>query len=148
MPLGMVVSHVLNFYSIIAPLRFVQGLFHTVLGRRPRMSPDSSTLVSPLKGPKQVMSLVISGLRWRQCSEAPAVLRYTFMIDTTYLYHRDFDSQSVIPYNYVPFQIQQTISHEDIAFHENAMGPMYQFFISVLYSASHRGNQHCNISCI
>ena len=66
MPLGMVVSHVLDFNSIITPLRFMQGLFHTVLGRRSQMSPDSSTLVSPLEGPKQVMSLVILGLRWRQ----------------------------------------------------------------------------------
>ena len=88
------------------------------------MSLDSSTLVSPLEGPKQVMSLVIFGLRWRQCSEAPAVLLYRFMIDATYLYHRDSDSPSVNPYSYVPFQIQQTTSHEDIAFHENAMGPM------------------------
>ena len=101
MPLGMVVSHVLHFNSIIALLRFVQGLFHTVLGRRPQMSPDSSTLVSPLEGPKQVMSLMISGLCWRQCSEAPTVLQYTFMIDTTYLYCRDFDSQSVSPHSYV-----------------------------------------------
>ena len=67
------------------------------------------------------MSLVISGLHWRQCLEAPAVLLYRFMIDAAYLYHRDFDSPSV---NYVSFQIKQTISHEDIAFHENAMGPM------------------------
>ena len=85
MPLGMVVSHVLDFNSIITLLRFVQGLFHIVLGRRPQMSPDSSTLVSPLKGPKQVMSLMIFGLRWRQCSEAPVVLRYTFMIDASIL---------------------------------------------------------------
>ena len=98
----MVVSHVLDFNSIIAPLRFIQGLFRTVLGRRPRMSPDSSTLVSPLEGPKQVMSLVISRLRWRQWSEAPVVLRYTFMIDAAYLYHRDSDSQSASPHSYVP----------------------------------------------
>ena len=71
------------------------------------------------------MSLVIFGLHWRQCSEALAVLLYRFMIDVAYLYHRDSDSQSASPYNYVPFQIQQTVSHEDIAFHENAMGPMY-----------------------
>ena len=78
---GKVVSHVLHSNYIIAPLKFVQGLFHIVLGQRPQMSPDFSTLVSPLEGPKQVMSLVISGLRWRQCLEAPTVLRYTFMID-------------------------------------------------------------------
>ena len=75
------------------------------------------------------MSLMISGLRWRQCSEAPAVLLYRFMIDATYLYHRDSNSPSVSPYSYVPFQIQQTVSHEDIAFHENAMGPIYQISI-------------------
>ena len=46
------------------------------------------------------------------------------MIDAAYLYHRDSDSPSVGPYNYVPFQIQQAISHKDIAFYENAMGPM------------------------
>ena len=102
MPLGMVVSNVLDFNSIIASLIFVQGLFCTILGWRPRMSPDSSTLVGPLEGPRQVMSLVISRLHWRQCSEAPAVLRYTFMIDATYLYHRDFDSQSTSPHSYVP----------------------------------------------
>ena len=124
MPLGMVVSHMLDFNSIIVPLRFVQGLFHAVLGRRPRRSPDSSTMMSLLEGPKQVMSLVIFGLRWRQCSEAPTVLRYTFMINVAYLYHRDSESQSVSPHTYVPFQIQQTISHEDIEFHENAMDPM------------------------
>ena len=88
MPLRMVVSHVLDFNYIIAPLRFVQGFVHTIFGQRPWMSPDSSTLVSPLEGPKQVMSLVIFGLCWSQCSEAPAVLRYTFMIDATYLYHK------------------------------------------------------------
>ena len=102
MPIGMVVSHMLDSNYIIAPLRFVQGLFHTVLGRRARMSLDSSTLVSPLKGPKLVMSLVISSLRWRQCSEAPTVLRYTFMIDATYLYRRDSESQSASPHIYVP----------------------------------------------
>ena len=85
MPLGMVVSHVLDFNSIIEPLRFVQGLFHTILGLRPQMLPDSSTSVSPLEGPKHVMSLVISGLRWRQCLEAPVVLLYKFMIDAAYL---------------------------------------------------------------
>ena len=46
------------------------------------------------------------------------------MIDATYLYHRDSDSLSVSTYNYVPFQNQQVVSHEDIAFHENAMGPV------------------------
>ena len=46
------------------------------------------------------------------------------MIDVAYLYHRDFDSQSVNPDSYVPFQIQQIVNHEDIAFHENAMGSM------------------------
>ena len=102
MPLAMVVSHVLDFNSIIAPLRFVQGLFHTVLGRRPKISPDSSTLVSILEGPKQVMSLVILELCWRQCLEAPLVLRYTFMIDAAYLYHRDSNSQSASPHSYVP----------------------------------------------
>ena len=75
------------------------------------------------------MFLVISELRWRQCLEAPAVLRYTFMIDTSYLYHRDSDSQSASPHSYVLFQIQQTISHEDIAFHENSLGPMYHIII-------------------
>ena len=105
MPLGMVVSHVLDFNSIIVSLRFVQGLVHTVLGQIPQMSPDSSTLMSLLKGPKQVMSLVIFGLRWRQCSEAPPVLLYRFIIDATYLCHRDSDSQSVSPYSYVPSQI-------------------------------------------
>ena len=50
------------------------------------------------------MSLVIFGLRWRQCSEAPSVLLYRFMIDAAYLYHRDYDSPSVSPYSYVPFQ--------------------------------------------
>ena len=124
MPLGMVVSHVLNFNSIISLLRFIQDLVRTVLGRRPRMSPDSSTLMSLLEGPKQVMSLVISGLHWRQCSESPVALLYRFMIDTTYLYHRDSNSPSVGPYNYVLFQIQKVVGHEDIAFHENSMGPM------------------------
>ena len=71
------------------------------------------------------MSLVIFGLHWRQCLEAPIVLLYRFMIDAAYLYHRDSNSQSASPHSYVPFQIQQTISHEDIAFHENAMGPIY-----------------------
>ena len=136
MPLGMVVSHVLDSNYIIAPLRFVQGLVRTVLGRRPRMSPDYSTLMSLLEGPKQVMSPVISGLHWRQCSEAPTTLLYRFMIDATYLYHRDSDSQSASPYIYVLFQIQHTISHEDIAFHENAMAPMYQ--ISIVFSLTGR----------
>ena len=67
------------------------------------------------------------------------MLLYRFMIDAAYLYHRDSDSPSV---NYVPFQIQQTISLEDIAFHENAMSPMYQSFRSVLYSASYRGHHY------
>ena len=87
------------------------------------MSPDSSTLVSPLEGPKQVMSLVIYGLHWRQRLEGPAVLRYTFMIDAAYLYH----NQQV---HIAMYQIQQTISHEDVAFHENAMGLMYQINIA------------------
>ena len=73
----------------------LQGLVHTIFGQRPWMSPDSSTLMSLLKGPKHVMSLVISGLCWRQCLEAPVVLLYRFMIDVAYLYHRDFDSSSV-----------------------------------------------------
>ena len=30
------------------------------------------------------------------------------------------------------YQIQQTVSHEDVAFHEDAMGPMYQ--ISIVFS--------------
>ena len=46
------------------------------------------------------------------------------MIDASYLYHEDSESPSVGPYNYVLFQIQQAISREDIAFHENAMGPL------------------------
>ena len=92
--------------------------------------------MSLLEGPKQVMSLVIVGLRWRQCSKAPVVRLYTLMIDAAYLYHRDSDSQSASPYSYVPFQIQQTISHEDIAFHENAMGPMYQ--ISTVFNLTLR----------
>ena len=70
---------------------------------RPWMSPDSRTLMSLFKGPKQVMSLVIFGLCWSQCSEAPPVLLYIFMIDATYLYHKDFDSPLVSPYSYVPF---------------------------------------------
>ena len=74
MPLEMVVSHVLDSNYIIAPLRFVQVLVRTILGRRPWMSPDSITFMILFEGPKQVMSLVIFGLRWRQCSEAPAVL--------------------------------------------------------------------------
>ena len=86
MPLGMVVSHVLESNYIIALLRFVQGLVRTVHGQRPRMSPDSNTLMSILEGPKQVMSLVISGLRWRQCSKALAVLLYKFIIDVAYSY--------------------------------------------------------------
>ena len=105
MPLRMVVSHVLDSNYIIAPLRFVQGLVRIVLDQRPRMSPDSSTLMSLLEGPEHVMSLVIFGLGWRQCLEAPAVLLYRFMIDATYLYHRESDSQLAIPYSYVPFQI-------------------------------------------
>ena len=125
MPLGMVVSHVLDSNYIIAQLRFVQGLVCTILIRRPRMSPDSSTLMSLFEGPKQVMSLVISGLHWRQCSEAPTMLLYRFMIDAAYLYHIDSNSQLASPYNYVPSQIQQAANHEDIAFHENAMGSMY-----------------------
>ena len=52
MPLEMVVSHVLESNYIIVPLRFVQGLVYTVLGQRPRMSPDSTTLMIPLEGPK------------------------------------------------------------------------------------------------
>ena len=68
-------------------------------------------------------------LHWRQCSEALAVLLYRFMTDAAYLYHRDSVSPSVSPYTYVPSQIQQAISHEDIAFHENAMGPIYQISI-------------------
>ena len=75
------------------------------------------------------MSLVISGLRWRRCLESPSVLRYTFMIDVTYLYHRESDSQSTSPHSYVPFQIQHIINHEDITFHENSMGLMYQINI-------------------
>ena len=74
MPLGMVVSHVLDFNYIIAPLRFVQGLVRTVFGRRPQMSLESNTLMSLLEGPKQVMSLVISELHWRQYSEASIYL--------------------------------------------------------------------------
>ena len=83
------------------------------------------------------MSLVIFGLRWRQCSEAPTMLLYKFMIDATYLYHRDSDSPLMSPYSYVSSQIQYAISHEDIAFYQNSMGSMYHFFRSVLYSASH-----------
>ena len=59
-------------------------LVYAVFGWRPQMSLDSSTLMSLFKGPKQVMSLVISGFHWRQCSEAPIVLRYRFMIDAPY----------------------------------------------------------------
>ena len=99
MPLGMVVSHMLDSNHIITSLRFVQGLVRTVLGRRPRISPDSSTLMSIFEGPKHVKSLVISVLHWRQCLEAPAVLLYRFMIDAAYLYHIDSDSPSVSPYN-------------------------------------------------
>ena len=58
------------------------------------------------------------------------------MIDAAYLYHRDSDSQLVSPYNYVLFQIQQIVSHEDIAFHENAISPMYQ--ISIVFSLTLR----------
>ena len=105
MPLRMVVSHVLDYNYIIASLRFIYGLVHTVLGQRPRMLPDASTLMSLFEGPKQVMSLVIYGLRWRQCSEAPTVLLYRFMINAAYLYHKDSDSQSVSPYSYAPSQI-------------------------------------------
>ena len=148
MSLGMVVSHVLDFNYIITLLRFVQNLVRAVFGRRPQMSPDSSTLMSLFTRPKQVMSLVIFGLRWRQCSEGPPMLLYRFMIDAAYLYHIDSDSPSVSPYSYVPSQIQQAISHEDIAFHDNAMGSMYEFFRSVLYSTSNRGNHYCIISCI
>ena len=101
------------------------------------MSLDSITLMSLFEEPKQVMSLMIFGLHWRQRLETPAVLLYRFMIDAAYLYHKDSDSPSVSPYNYVPFQIQQAIRHEDIAFHENATGPMKNFFRSVLYSTSH-----------
>ena len=54
------------------------------------------------------------------------------MIDATYLYHRDSDTASVSPYSFVPFQIQQTINHEYVAFHENSMGPMYQ--ISIVFN--------------
>ena len=54
------------------------------------------------------------------------------MIDAAYLYLGDSDSPSVDPYNYVLFQIQQAISHKDIVFHENAMGPMYQ--ISIVFN--------------
>ena len=75
-------------------------------------------------GPKQVMSLVISGLRWRWCSESPTVLLYRFMIDAAYLYHKDSNSELASPYSYVPFKLQQAVSHEDIAFDENSMGPM------------------------
>ena len=64
------------------------------------------------------------------------MLRYTFMIDVAYLYHRYSNSQSGSPHSYVLFQIQQTISHEDIAFHENSMGPMYQ--ISIVFSLTLR----------
>ena len=142
MPLGMVVSHVLDSNYMIAPLRFVQGLVYAIFGQRPRMSLESSTLMSLFEGPKEVMSLVIFGLRWRQCSEAPTVLLYRFMIDATYLYHRDSDSQSASPYSYVPFYIQQTVNQLDIEFHENAMGPMYQCFRSLLYSASNQGNHY------
>ena len=124
MPLRMVVSHVLNSNYIIAPLRFIQGLVRGVFGQIPRMSPDSSTLTSLFEGTKQIMSLVIFGLGWRQCSEAPAVLLYRFMIDTTLLYHKESYSPSVGPYNCVPFQIQHAINHEDIEFHENSMGLM------------------------
>ena len=74
MPLEMVVSHMLDFNHVIASLRFVQGLVRVVFGQRPWMSPDSSTLMSLFEGPKQVMSLMISGLHWRQCSEAPTML--------------------------------------------------------------------------
>ena len=54
MPLRMVVSHVLDYNYIIASLRFIYGLVHTVLGQRPRMFPDSSTLMSLFEGPQQV----------------------------------------------------------------------------------------------
>ena len=103
MPLEMVVSHVVDFNYIIEPLRFIQGSVCAVFGQRPQMSPNSSTLMSLFEGPKQVMSLVIFGLRWRQRSEARAVLRYTFMIHATYLYHGDSGSQSASPYRYLPF---------------------------------------------
>ena len=59
------------------------------------------------------------------------MLLYRFMIDAAYWYLRDSDSQSAGPYNYVSFQIQQAVSHEDIEFHENAMGPMWRFFTVV-----------------
>ena len=52
MPLGMVVSHMLDSNYIIVPLRFVQGLVRAVFGRRPWMSPNSSTLMSLFEGPK------------------------------------------------------------------------------------------------
>ena len=42
-----------------------------------------------LRDPNKFMSLVISGLCWRQCLESPTTLLYRFMNDATYLYHRD-----------------------------------------------------------
>ena len=46
------------------------------------------------------------------------------------------------PYKCVNFYIQQSISCEDIAFHENTMGPMYWFFRSTLYATSYWGHHY------
>ena len=80
--------------------------------------------MSLFEGPKQVYVPCDFWVALETVFKIPSSALYRLMIDATYLYHRDSDSPSVSPYNYVSFQIQQAISHEDIAFHENAMGPI------------------------
>ena len=121
-------SHCLDSYRVS---------IHAVFGQRPRMSPDSSTLMSLFEGPKQVYVPYDFWVALETVFKSPSSAPIRFMIDAAYLYHRDSNSPLVSPYSYVPFQIWQTTSHEDITFHENAMGPMQQFFRSLLYSASH-----------
>ena len=62
------------------------------------------------------------------------MLLYRCMIEATYLYHRDSDSQLASPHSYVP----DPTDHQSwrYSIHENAMGPMYQ--ISIVFSLTLR----------
>ena len=70
LPLRMVVSHMFDFSTLFASLRIAQDIYiHPIICRRPRISPDSSTLVSHFGTPSYMFPWM-SGLRWRLYSEA------------------------------------------------------------------------------
>ena len=66
------------------------------------MSHDSSTLMSLFEGPKQVYVPYDFQVVLEIVFRSPVMLLYRFMIDATYLYHKDSDSPPVNPYSYVP----------------------------------------------